>query len=114
MAIYGLHENNGSLNEFNTLEEAYDYFATNFSYKYDILWCRIAGKPSCIIGSSMAEDYEIFGGIEQYLVRFLIGGMPESEVDSTTTSLISEIRDYIYDKIEDWGIANIYYYTDTF
>ena len=48
--------------------------------------------------------------IEQFLTE---GGLDDS-VDGTATALTSEIRDYIYDKLEDWGVADIYYYTDTF
>lgn len=99
--------------DFATKDEAFSWFGDNCNYKYDILWCNIAGKDSCIIGSSMAEDYVLIGSIGSLIENFLaLGGVDDS--DSTTTALTSEIRDYIYDKLEEWGVADIYYYTDSF
>ena len=99
--------------DFSTQDEAFSWFENNCNYKYDILWCNIAGKSSCIIGSSMAEDYALIGSIGSLIENFLTeGGVADS--DSTATALTSEIRDYIYDKLEDWGVADIYYFTDSF
>ena len=99
--------------DFATKDEAFSWFENNCNYKYDILWCNISGKSSCIIGSSMAEDYVLIGSIGSLIENFLaLGGVADS--DSTSTALTSEIRDYIYDKLEEWGVADIYYYTDSF
>ena len=99
--------------DFSTQDDAFSFFANNCNYKYDILWCNIAGKSSCIIGSSMAEDYALIGSIGVLIENFLKeGGVADSE--STATALTSEIRDYIYDKLEGWGVADIYYFTDSF
>ena len=100
--------------EFDTLEEAMQYFGANFNYKYDILWCYIGGKLSCIIGSSSAEDYEYLGSIQQYIIKWMTPCLNTFDVDGISTDLVSELRDKMYDLIEDWGIADIYYYTDTF
>lgn len=99
--------------DFATQDEAFEYFGNHCNYKYDILWCNIAGKRSCIFGSSMAEDYDFIGSIGNAIDTFLTSGGVD-DADSTATALTSEIRDYIYDKLEEWGVADIYYYTDSF
>lgn len=99
--------------DFNNVDEAYSFFGDHCNYKYDILWCTISGKSSCILGSSMAEDYALIGSIQNDIESFLAAG-DVSDADGTVTALISEIRDYIYDKLEDWGVANFYYYIETF
>lgn len=105
---------NFNIPDFATLDDAYDFFSQNCNYKYDVLWCNIAGKTSCIFGSSMAEDYTLVGSIGNTIEQFLTEGGLDDSVDGTATALTSEIRDYIYDKLEGWGVADIYYYTDTF
>lgn len=100
--------------DFATKDDAFAYFGAHCNYKYDILWCNIAGRRSCIFGSSMAEDYDVIGSIESAIEKFLSEGGLDDATDGTVTALTSEIRDYIYDKLEDWGVADIYYFTDTF
>jgi hypothetical protein len=100
--------------EFATIEDAYAFFGDNCNYKYDVLWCKVAGKVSCIFGSSMAEDYTLIGPIGSKIEQFLDEGGFDDSSDGTATALTSEIRDYIYDKLESWGVADIYYFTDTF
>lgn len=102
-----------SIPNFNNQDDAFSWFGQHCNYKYDILWCNIAGKSSCIIGSSMAEDYALIGPIGNLIEQFLTEGNV-SDSDSTSTALTSEIRDYIYDKLEEWGVTDIYYFTDTF
>ena len=99
--------------DFNTEDEAYEWFGQHCNYKYDILWCNIAGQHACMFGSSMAEDYNLIGTIGSAIREFLSEG-DCVDIDGTTTALTSEVRDYIYDKLENWGVADIYYYTDTF
>lgn len=99
--------------EFQNIDEAYAWFGKCCNYKYDILWCNIAGRRSCIFGSSMAEDYTIIGAIGSAIREFLSEG-DCADIDSTTTELTSEVRDYIYEQLENWDVADIYYYTDTF
>ena len=100
--------------DFTTKEEAFDFFGQHCNYKYDILWCNIGGKRSCILGSSMAEDYDFIGSISNAIMNFLESGGVDDSTEGTATALSSEVRDYIYDKLEDWGVADIYYFTDTF
>lgn len=99
--------------DFDTKSDAFSWFEQNCNYKYDILWCNIAGKTSCVIGSSMAEDYAYVSAIGELIENFLTAGNVADATD-TATELTSEVRDFIYDKLERWGVADIYYFTDTF
>ena len=113
MAIY---DQNGIQDEhkFETSDDALQYFGEHFNHKYDIFWCYIGDRLSCIIGSSSAEDYEIFGTFNQEIVKWMSPCLDIFDVDGVATDLTSELRDKMYDLVENWGIADIYYYTDTF
>ena len=113
MAIYdreGIKEEH----KFDTVEEAFQYFEDNFNYKYDIFWCYIADKLSCIIGSSSAEDYEIFGSLQQEIVKWMSPCLNIFDVDGVSTDLTSAMRDKMYDLVEEWGLVDIYYFADEF
>ncbi len=110
MAVYGP----ASKHNFSTIDDAYEYFGAHYSYKYDILWCYVGNKLSCIIGSSMAEDYEYINDFYKGVESLISEAGDPMTTENLQQDITSELRDKMYDLIESWGIADIYYYTDNF